>query len=162
MKKASDDADGDAAPSGGKRKRMLLVVGSLVIAALAGKFVLGGGAPEASGAETTTTTAAPGPVEVLEPVTLMLADGRYLKLGIALQLHDEHAGAAGEEAKETDPRTKWAKGLDLVISALGRRTFPELVSPEGRDAAKRELTEQLRGAYPDVVEEIYFTEFVLQ
>lgn len=130
----------------------------------------GGGAAAAPGGEeaTTTTTAAPGPVESLDAITLNLNDGHYLKMGLALQLANPEAGGgggshgSGAPAEEVDAKVKWAKAFDIAIEVFGRKAYPELVSPEGREAAKKELEAKLAEAYHGSVEGVYLTEFVLQ
>ena len=102
-----------------------------------------------------------GPVQNLEPITLNLADGRFLKVGLALQL----AEVAGAEEGEELPS---AKALDLAISLLGSHTMDELASPKERELVKKELSKQVAEAYLDpvtgetVVTKVYFTEFVMQ
>ena len=103
-----------------------------------------------------------GPVQNLEPITLNLADGRFLKVGLALQLAEPHAE---EEESEELPS---AKALDIAISELGSYTMDELSSPKYRELVKKKLSEKVSKAYVDpatsssVVTKVYFTEFVMQ
>jgi flagellar protein FliL len=69
-----------AAAKGG-RKKLVVVIAVLVVAAGAAWTFLKP-SPEASATEAPK----PGPVVQLEPLTLNLADGHYLKLGLALQV----------------------------------------------------------------------------
>ena len=112
--------------------------------------------PAAAGAATTPTTEKPvsGDVAKLDSITLNLADGRFVKLGLALQLKEgiEAASFANQAARS----------LDLAISTLGDRTYAQLAGPGGREAAKAELGEQVKAAYGGEVTGIYFTEFVMQ
>lgn len=140
----------EPAPSGGGKKKKLLIAGPLVVALVAGWFFLlgPGGGPAAEEAE-----AAPEPGEVLalEPITMNLADGRLLKLGLALQLPLE----AGEEVSGS-------VALDEAISFLGEHSYDQLAAPTARDTAKVELSKRVAKRYHDEVLEVYFTEFVMQ
>jgi flagellar FliL protein len=158
MAKDKKAEGGDA--KGGKNRLIMI---ALVVVALVGGikgFVLGGGKAAAAGPVTTTTTA-PGPVVTLEPVTLNIAGGRFLKVGFALQLSGDHTGDA--HAKDSsDPTKGYARAVDMAIEVLGGRKFEELVTTEGRSAAKEELAHRLEEAYPHEVEGLYFTQFVMQ
>jgi flagellar FliL protein len=164
-KKGAEGADGD---EGGKGKKGNLVP-AIVIAVglvLGGKMMGGGGsAATTTVGEATTTTEAPGPVVKLDPITLNMSDGRFLRVGLGFQLTAE-AGAAGGhgEAKPdtTDAAGEYAKALDLAIDVLGGQNYAELVSPQGRESAKKELVDKLKHAYEGEIEDVYFTEFVLQ
>ena len=154
-------------PAGTKKKKMVVLAALIamgVIGALKG-FVLDGdkaGAEGAAGMSTTSTTH-PGSVVTLSPMTVNVAEGRFLKLGLGLQLVGDHEAAASQGAADSDDPTKgYARALDLAIEVFGGRSYEELVSVEGRAAAKAELVERLEAAYHGEVEGVYFTEFVLQ
>jgi flagellar protein FliL len=99
----------------------------------------------------------PGTVLSLDPVTLNLADGRYLKLGMALQFTVE-----GSITGEGTPALDGSKALDLAISQLSDRPIIELNSGPAREKAKKELVKAIEKAYDDTVMDVYFTEFVMQ
>ena len=82
-----------------------------------------------------------------------LADGRLLKVGLALQLPLEPAG------KE---EVTGSVALDEAISFLGEHTYEQLAVPAARQAVKAELSERVAKRYHDEVLEVYFTEFVMQ
>lgn len=150
--------EGEGKKKGGKKKLLIPLVVVAAGLGVGSKVMGGGGGAAAATGPTTTTTAAPGPVEALEPITLNLADGHYLKVGLALQLlPDAELPDAAEEQK-----VAWAKAFHLSIGVFGGRTYPDLVSPAGREQAKVDLEAALRVAYPELVESVYFTEFVLQ
>lgn len=155
---AAEGADAEGTKKGSKKK--LLIPLLVVIAGLGvGSKVMGGGGGAAAAiGPTTTTTAAPGPVDALEPITLNLADGRYLKVGLALQLLPD----ADAPEPTANQKVSWAKAFHLAIGVFGGRTYPQLVDPAGRDQARLDLEAALRAAYPELVESVYFTEFVLQ
>ena len=153
----SDDKKG----GGVKRIATIAVVVVGLVGGVKG-FVLGG-PPAAAGAAgpTTTTTEPHGPVVTLEPITLNIAGDRFLKVGLAFQLaHDYEPVGHGPDSD--DPTKGYARAVDLVIDTLAGRTFEELVTPEGRSRAKEEIGHLLEEAYPDEIEGVYFTEFVMQ
>ena len=153
--------EGDEAKAGGKNKLVMIVLAVLAVVGGVKGFVLGGGKAAAEAAPATTTTTAPGPIVTLEPVTLNIAGGRFLKVGLALQLSGEHVGEA--KPKDADDPTKgYARAVDIAIEVLGGKKFEELVTAEGRSTVKEELNHRLEEAYPHEVEGVYFTQFVMQ
>lgn len=162
MAKKTKTEDGESGGKGGKKRLLVAAVVALGLAGGVKGFILGGdkAAGETAGPSTTTTTA-PGPIVTLEPITLNISGGRFLKIGLGLQLSGDHAGQ-GHAADADDPTKGYARALDITIEILGGRPFEELVTPEGRTAAKEELTHRLQEAYHDEVEAVYFTEFVMQ
>lgn len=141
-----------AAPKGrfkGKRGKLLLVLPILLVAAGTAFFFL---RPSGAQAESKTPPPpVPGAIVQLDPITVNLAGGRYLKLGLALQATAD----AGEEVSG-------AKALDLAIEQFSGRSLSELASREGREKAKEELTRSAKEAYEGEVYEVYFTTFVMQ
>jgi flagellar basal body-associated protein FliL len=130
---------------------------------------------EAAPAEATTTTTVPataatptteaidpsterGGVLELDPLTVNLADGHYLKVGIALQL-DKTAGADVAKAKDEG---LGAKALDMAIAALSPKTMEELGQSKVRDQLKQKLGTDACMAYEGEVLTVYFTNFVMQ
>ncbi|MCZ7527717.1 MAG: flagellar basal body-associated FliL family protein [Acidimicrobiia bacterium] len=99
----------------------------------------------------------PGGVVKLDPITLNLADGRYLKVGLALQLS---SAASAEHFAEEEGGG--AKALDLAIALLGSKGYEDLATPDGRAAVKEALGSQAAAAYHGHVLTVYFTEFVMQ
>jgi len=117
----------------------------------------GGGtasAAPANAAPTTSTTAPEGDIVKLDATTLNLADGRFLKVGIGLQLK--------KGVKPEDYTTKSAKALDFAITLFGAKTYAQLSDPAARAAAKDELSAAVVKAYGGEVTKVYFTEFVMQ
>jgi flagellar basal body-associated protein FliL len=131
-------------------------------------------APEASGTKTkseaTTTTTVAGavaPAEVnplterggvleMEPLTVNLADGHYLKIGLALQLDKV---AVAKTAKEEG---LGAKALDMAIATLSTKTMAQLSEPKVRAQLKHTLGLDTCEAYEGEVLTVYFTNFVMQ
>ncbi len=158
-----EKGEGKAA-KGGRKSRLLMIV-VLVIGLVGGVkgFVLGGGKAAAQAGPPTTTTTKPGPIVSLEPITLNIAGGRFLKVALSLQLAGDHVAEAGHGAADSDDPTKgYAKALDIAIEVLGGQKFEDLVTPEGRSHVKEELSHRLHEAYHEEVEGVYFTEFVMQ
>ena len=156
-------ADGDGA-KGGKGKN--LAVYALAAVGLLGGlkgFVLGGGGKAAAAAPgvSATTTTKPGPIVTLDPITLNIQGDRFLKIGLGLQLSGKLAGQPAPK-DSNDPTKGFARALDLTIETFGGHSYDSLVKPEGRAAAKEELVKKLEAAYPDEVEGVYFTDFVMQ
>jgi flagellar FliL protein len=124
-----------------KKKLILIVAVALMLAGGAGGyFMLGKGesAPK------------PGVVITLEPVTMNLTDGHYLKLHLALQ----STASAGE--------LDGSKALDLAVSEFSNRPIAELAGTPAREAAKAKLRTKVSEAYAGDVMDIYFTEFVME
>jgi flagellar basal body-associated protein FliL len=127
-------------------------------------------AETAAEAATTTTTAASttatttpvdphterGGVLEMDPLTVNLADGHYLKVGIALQLDK---ATVVETAKDDG---MGAKALDMAIAALSAKTMNQLAEPKVRDALKQQLGIDTCQAYDGEVLTVYFTNFVMQ
>ena len=92
----------------------------------------------------------PGEVVSLEPIQVNLAEGSYLRIGIALQLT--------EEAKEADG----SKALDATITTFSGRGIDELSNRKERDRIKGELAAEIEDLYDGEVMDVYFTDFVTQ
>jgi flagellar FliL protein len=135
---------------GGKKKKVIVLVLVLALAG-GGYFFLGRKGAAADAAPV------PGTVLKLDPVTLNLAGGHYLKLTLALQF-TKAASGGGEAGKELDG----SKALDLAISQLSNRNAAELNTSATREAAKSKLRSAVEEAYHHEVMDLYFTEFVMQ
>ena len=158
---AKKKADGDEAKGGkGKTLAMVAVLAVGLLGGLKGFVLTGGPKAGAAGVDTTTTTK-PGPIVTLDPITVNIAGDRFLKIGLGLQLSGK---ATGEPAPKdsNDPTKGFARALDLTIETFGGHAYESLVTPEGRAAAKEELVKKLEAAYPEEVEGVYFTDFVMQ
>ncbi|HEX8511463.1 MAG TPA: flagellar basal body-associated FliL family protein [Propionibacteriaceae bacterium] len=127
----------------------------LIIMVLAAVLLVGGGAGAYltlfSGTAEAAEAPEPGAVVTLEPITINLAEGHYLKLGMALQ-------AKLDVAHEPEG----AQALDLAITQYTGMKMGELSTAKGRDHAKKELLEQVKHAYHEDVYDLYFTQFVTQ
>jgi flagellar FliL protein len=139
---APDAATADEPPKKG-RKKLLLVVLVLMLGAAAGAyfFLLKPGGEHAP---------KPGEVAPLDSIQINLADGHYLRLGIALQLT--------ETAKEVDG----SKALDAAIEVFTGRSVGDIDDGDTRERLRDQLENKLEERYPDEVMGVYFTEYVTQ
>jgi flagellar FliL protein len=144
--KAGTDED----KKGGKKK-LLLIAGPVVLVILLAVVYLLFLKPSGSSAAPKKVTHIEGVVVPIDAITINLAGGHFLKLGMALQAD----ASAGKDVQT-------AQALDLAIELFSGKTVTELSSKEGRDKAKEGLTDDIAKAYKDKVYEIYFTEFVYQ
>lgn len=150
----SKDEKDAAAGSPKKSKKMLMIIAIALV-------VLGGGGAGAyfflAGGDGKVEAPVKGEVIALEnPLTVNLAGGHYLKVGFALQMTEEAAGA------EIDP----SEAIDLAIDQYTGVEIAELQTEGGRTKAKQELLERIEQAYniegKHLVMGIYFTQFVTQ
>lgn len=130
---------------GGSKKKLIAIV--LVVLLAAGGagwyFVL----RKPSGPEKPQ----PGAVLKLDSINVNLADGHYLKLGLALQTTTKaSADIDGSQA------------LDIAISQLSGRKMADLAVPAKREKAKDDLVGAVSEAYEGEIMDVYFTEFVMQ
>lgn len=149
------DAEADK-PAKSKKKLILMVVPALVLLLAGGGYFLlagGGGGGDGHGGEPPPPT--PGAILVLDPTTINLADGHYLKVTLALQMI---AGAGGGGHGELDG----SQALDLTIATFSGHTVAELSVPANRAKYKKKLLEKLDKAYHHEVMDLYFREFVMQ
>ncbi|MGN6244334.1 MAG: flagellar basal body-associated FliL family protein [Motilibacteraceae bacterium] len=142
-KKTAAPEDGAEEPKKGGKKKLVIVAVLLVAVLGAGYFFFlkpsGPAKPQ------------PGAVVALDPITLNLADGHYLKLGLALQ-----ATKAAKEAPDG------SHALDLAIDLFSGRKVAELGSATAREKLKKQLGEEVDKAYEGDVMGVYFTQFVTQ
>ena len=145
------DKDVQAGESGARvsRRKLLLVALPVVLLLLAGAFFFL--RPPSEEEKLAKARPKEGEVVKLEPVNINLADGHFLKLGLALQATDKV-----EEAPNG------AKALDLAIALFSGQEMAELKSGKNREEAKKHLAKEVGEAYHGEVMEIYFTEFVMQ
>jgi flagellar FliL protein len=148
----------EGAPDGSdkpKRSRKLLlvvlVVLAVVLAAAAAWFFLIHGKSTGAPEPEPTKTQVAGDVLDVDPVSVNLADGHYLRLGLAIQLSDEVTA-------DPDP----ARALDLAIELYSGRSVDEVSSAAGRDQLKAQLLGELQQAYGPEVMDVYLTDYVTQ
>ncbi len=155
---SSGAAPVDEAP-GKKGKKKLIAVLLVVVLVAAGAgywFVLKPKAATPDGATAAQSAPAepeqkPGTVLAIDSISINLAGGHYLRLGLALQLT--------ADVKE-DPDT--ARALDLAIALFSQQPLEEVSDEAKREALKAELLGELKDAYEGEVMGVYFTDFVTQ
>ncbi|OJV80695.1 MAG: hypothetical protein BGO37_14055 [Cellulomonas sp. 73-92] len=151
----------EAPPAGEKpgkkpRRRLVLIVAVLAVLVAAGAgwyFLLGPGHAGAAAAPEPKPTPTPvaGQVVAVDAVSVNLAGGHYLRLGLAIQLSD---------AVKTSPNT--SRALDLAIALYSGRSVDEVSAPATRDQLKSQLLQQLQQAYGPEVMDVYLTDYVTQ
>lgn len=148
-----DDTTGKAA--GGGRQKLIMIIAAVAVLGAGAFFFLrpGGDAAASPGAPSPSPSYEAGPIVELEPITINLAGGHYLKLGMALQTTPDAAGH-GE--------VSGARALDAAIELFSNRSVDELADAEGREHAKQELVKEVAELYHHDVFDIYFTQFVMQ
>ena len=155
-KTAAAPAETAEAAKGGKKKLVMIVVPVLLVVVAAWYFVLGPGSG-GSAAEEKPKKPEHGEVVALDPITMNLADGRLLKVGLALQLPLEPPAGGGGHGEFSG-----SVALDETIAFLGEHTYAQLAAPAARQEAKKELSHRVAERYHHGVLEVYFTEFVMQ
>lgn len=135
----------------GKRKVLVVVVLLVLVGGGAGYWFLLKPAPT-TGVETAVEPPPePGEVLVIEPISLNLADGHYLRLGMGLQL-------TADVSEQPDT----ARALDQAVSLFSGRAVAEVGSSEGREALRAALVAKLAEVYEGEVMDVYFTDYVTQ
>ncbi|WP_298462407.1 flagellar basal body-associated FliL family protein [uncultured Cellulomonas sp.] len=153
---AKADATAEAPEPTKKSKKLVVVIAVVAVlaAAAAAWFLFLKPAPAAAeeeAAHAEEEVVELGEVVTVDPVSLNLAGGRYLRLGIALQL-------SAEVAEAVDP----ARALDQTIALFSGRDIAAVTDPAVRDQLKAELVQQLTESYHGEVVDVYFTEYVTQ
>jgi flagellar FliL protein len=148
-KTEAEESKAEAATKGGGKKKLVVVVlVTVIVLGAAYMFVL---KPKDGGTSAAKPKPTPGAVVKLDAITINLAGGHFLKLGLALQ-----ASASAPED------ISGAQALDAAISLFTGRTVAELSKKDGREKAKAELVKQVDQLYDDKVYDVYFTDFVMQ
>ena len=154
---AKGGAADDDAPAPKSKKKLVIIAVAVLLLLLGGAaayfLVLAPGGEDAEAAAEEEVEHVPGTVVPMDPITINLADGAYLQLGIALQA-EEGADAHGD--------IDGSHALHYAIKVFSGRTLAELSAPEVREELRQELVTEVAHAYHDHVYDVYFTEFVMQ
>lgn len=134
-------------PAARKSKKLLIVVLVLVVVVAAAAYFL---LLAPKGAETAEPAPEPGAVLTVEAMSINLAQGHYLRLGLGLQLT--------ADALEVDS----AKARDAAIALFSGRTVEEVSDPATRATLKFELAADLAELYDGEVMGVYLTDYVTQ
>jgi flagellar FliL protein len=139
-----DPVDGDEKPGGKKKVIIALVVAILLSGGGVYYMMSKKNAPE--------PPPTPGEVVQLEPLHVNLADGRFLKITLALV-----PDAAAEHPPEG------SKALDEAVSYLSLRPIADMSTPASRAHLKENLVKRIEARYEHhAVLDVYITEFVTQ
>lgn len=153
-KKAEEDDE-----KGGKLKMIIGgVVGVAVLGVGAQMTVLkseDAGAEAAAVAEVDEATKG-GELIQVDAMSVNLADGHFLKIGVAIEL------AEGEDGKEFEKKGYPNKIRDLIITSAASKSMAELASSEGKEDFRAKLHDGAEKLYKESYHGIYFTEFVMQ
>ena len=162
-KAAAPQPEAPPPPPPAPKNRSMTMPAIIVAVAILGGFFLtkgggGGDTPTSAAATPTTVHAADGEVVSLDPITMNLAGGDILKVGIALQLAADTPEA--EHALE-NPASFGARALDETIIVLGGYSRAELLRTGGIADAKAKLSARVAELYHDAVLAVYFTQLVI-
>lgn len=151
-------AETEAPKKKGPNKLVLILVAVIVLMGGGGAayfLVLAPKAPptaeEQAAAAKAEQEAKLGKVKTLDPISVNLADGHFLKIGIALQ-----------ESSAVTEDVDGSKALDAVIALYSGTSMADISTPEGRDKHKAELVKSIKEAYDDKVLDVYLTQYVMQ
>jgi flagellar FliL protein len=145
--KSAEGSTEGAAPAKKSKKKLMMIAVVLLVVLAGGYFKFG--KKKAAGPPPPPK---PGEVVAIDPITVNLAGGHYLKLGIALQ-----ATAAAKEPPDG------SEALDLAIEEFSNKSVAELSANKARAKYKADLLKRVIEAYEDKsVMDLYFTEFVMQ
>lgn len=125
----------------GRRKKLLALAMVVVVAATTWLLVL----KPADAAEPVA-----GEMLTMQPIQINLAAGRYLKVGVAVQLTDQ--------AEQVDP----SLAIDAVIETFSAKSLSDLATPDQRGRLKKKLLDVIKGRYDEQVMQVYYTDFVTQ
>lgn len=133
-----------------KRKKLIIILVAVLVLGAGAKFMLGGsgkkgGAPAAP---------KPGPTLALDAVTVNLAGGHYLRVGVTVEFTDKVSASALPDASvATDQTITYFTGQDAA----------PLETAAGLGQAKAGLKGKIAKAYPDdPIFDLLFTSWVVQ
>lgn len=146
------EAEVEATPKKSKKKLLLILGVVVVLAAAAAYYFL-----VMSKADAAAEPAAPEPgaVHKVEAMSINLADGRYLRIAVGLQLTLD--GAAGHGGEFDD-----SKARNAIIDLFSGRPVAEVAPGEAREALRQELATTLEESYHGGVMDVYLIDFVTQ
>lgn len=161
-KKTEDD--------GKKKDSKKKIIAAVAVALIGYKFFL---APKPA-AKAEGAPKKEGAVVALPELTLNLANGKYLRVGIALVYWEGHGGGGGGHGASTGPDKEASIASDVAVTVLSAKAYDELNTTDGKNAAKAEITEKVNHALEEAagaaehaaddppVARILFTSFVMQ
>jgi len=141
---------------GGRRRRRWVIIAVaaiavaavvVAVAALVGPTLRGGGGTAQSG----QVEEEAGPVVAVEPVSVNLADGHYLRVGFSMRMTDDAL-----------PDVDIAPAQDTAIGVYSGQSSDALADTGRREELRTELVDRLSQVYDGQVTGVYFTDFVTQ
>jgi flagellar protein FliL len=141
--KAGKTAKGGKGKS--KKKLIIIVVLLLAVAGAGYKFFLAKPTPPGPPAG--------GEIVQLDPETVNLNGGHYLKVAVAVQV---------VQGKSTAADFQGSKAEQLIIDEFSNRTVPSLSINTARKKLAAELEKKIKSAYDGEVFTIFLTQFVMQ
>lgn len=134
------------------KKKLLLIVGVVVVLAAAAAYyflVMG-----KSDAAAEPPAPEPGAVHKVEAMSINLADGRYLRIAVGLQLTagGDHGGGEFDDSK----------ARNAIIDQFTGLTIAEVSPIEAREALREQLATTLEESYHGEVMDVFLTDFVFQ
>ena len=141
------------------KKLIIIIVAAAAVVLIAAGFVL---VTMLKPKEPETDPAKePGAVVTMEEaMTLNLADGKFLKTNLALQLSEQATTELGGEAAVEGFDV--SKARDAAITILGKYKYDQLLVPATKEEAQQALSAEVTKRYDGQVLRVYFTEFVMQ
>lgn len=151
-KGAPGKAVADGGEAGAAKKPSKLKSRKFVIMMLAVVLVGGGGAYKFMAPKKVSPPAG-GDVVSMDPTTLNLSDGHYLKIAISIQLVKGKASTASFFSSHA---------AELVIDEFSDRSVDSLSSNAARTKLSDDLLAKIKQAYPGEVYDVFVTQFVTQ
>lgn len=146
---------------GGKSNLVPAIV--LALGLIVGGYLMGNGS---DGGSTEVIVTVPeialGPLVAVDSMTLNLADGRYLRLGVSFQMSDAYEDAHENENISTFPSADASKIRDALIGIFGGSDYRMLSTASGRESTREELLNKSNDLLGGNVIAVFFTDFVIQ
>lgn len=159
---ADKDTETEEKKKGGKKLFIILGAAAVVVLAAVGVAVmmLMGGGGEKDKAEAAPEAGLVLPLE--DEMTLNLADGKFLKVQLALQLTAEATEEAGGEIKAVTAAFDGSMAQDSAIRVFSQYKYNDLLSTAKKEEARKKLAEEVEKRYDGKVMDVYFRQFVMQ
>ena len=149
----------------GKGKSNLVPAIVLAAGLAAGGYFMGGGGGEAVAAgevaEVEDAAPEPGATVGLEPITVNLDGGRFLRVGVAFRMSAEFEAVDDHGEYHFDGADQ-GRLRDQLIAMFAGRSSSSLVGAGQLDEIKAELLERANTLFEGEVLEVYLTDFVMQ
>lgn len=142
------------------KKKLFIIIGAAALVVLVAAGVVGFMLLKPKAAEVDPKTEPAVVVPLEDEMTLNLADGKFLKTQLALQLSKAgETKAGGPEAVKT---FDGSMARDAAIQVLSKYKYSQLLDPKQREQAQNQLSAEVNKRYEGDVLKVYFTQFVMQ